>query len=73
VTALFLIFALTATTVVYAKETPKEPVATTTSDPEATTISSVIAKYNFFNSSTFTQAYKQMFGELPVEQFKISH
>jgi len=34
VTALFLIFALTATTVVYAKEAPKEPVATTTSDPE---------------------------------------
>jgi len=43
------------------------------SDPEDTTISSVISKYNFFNPSTFTQAYKQMFGELPVERFKISH
>ena len=42
------------------------------SDPETTTISSVIEKYHFFNHSTFTQAYKQMFGELPSEVFQRS-
>ena len=34
---------------------------------QTTTIASVIAKYHFFNHSTFTQAYKQMYGELPSE------
>ena len=41
-------------------------------DPNTTTISSVIEKYHFFNQSTFTQAYKQMFEELPSERFKKS-
>jgi len=30
-----------------------------------TEISTIIEKYHFFNQSTFTQAYKHMFGELP--------
>ena len=42
------------------------------SNPETTTISSVIEKYNFFNQSTFAQAYKQMFGELPSLTLKRS-
>jgi len=43
------------------------------SDPFKTNISSVIEKYYFFNQSTFSQAYKQMFGELPSETFKTSN
>lgn len=39
-------------------------------EPEKTTISSIIGKYAFFNHSTFTQAYKQMFGESPSDTFK---
>ncbi len=42
------------------------------SDPEIITISSVIEKHHFFNHSTFTHAYKQMFGELPSEVFQRS-
>lgn len=40
------------------------------SNPETTTITSVIAKHHFFNQSTFTQAYKKMFGEYPSETIK---
>ena len=40
------------------------------SEPERTSISSVIEKYNFFNHSTFAQAYKQMFGELPSKTLR---
>ncbi len=40
-------------------------------DP-ATSISSVIQKYNFYNHSTFTKAYKEMFGELPSDILKKS-
>ncbi|WP_415407944.1 helix-turn-helix transcriptional regulator [Sulfurovum sp. CS9] len=40
-------------------------------DP-TTTIASVIQKYNFYNQSTFTQAYKEMFGELPSDISKKS-
>ena len=36
-------------------------------DNEKTNISSIIEKYTFFNASTFTQSYKQMFGELPSQ------
>jgi len=32
---------------------------------QTTQISTIIEKYHFFNQSTFTQAYKHMFGELP--------
>ncbi len=42
------------------------------SNPETTTISSVIEKYHFYNHSTFAQAYRQMYGELPSETFKTS-
>ena len=42
------------------------------SDPETTSISSVIEKYNFFHHSTFSQAYKQMFGELPSQTLQRS-
>ena len=48
----------------------KQELLLANSDTE--TISSIIEKYNFFNQSTFTQAYKQMFGELPSERFKKS-
>ena len=34
-------------------------------DPLTTTVSSIMEKYNFSNQSTFTQSYKQMYGELP--------
>jgi AraC family ethanolamine operon transcriptional activator len=37
-----------------------------------TTITSVIQKYHFYNQSTFTQAYKEMFGELPSDSLKKS-
>ena len=42
-------------------------------DPSKTTISEIIEKYKFFNQSTFSQAYKQMFGQLPSDVFKSSH
>ena len=41
-------------------------------DPSETTILDIIEKYNFFNQGTFTQACKQMFGELPSEILKRS-
>ena len=37
------------------------------SNPKTTTISSVIGKYYFFDNSTFSKAFKQMFGELPSD------
>ena len=40
-------------------------------DP-TTTIASIIQKYHFYNQSTFTQAYKEMFGELPSDILKKS-
>ena len=40
-------------------------------DP-TTTITSIIQKYNFYNQSTFTQAYKEMFAELPSDILKKS-
>ena len=40
-------------------------------DP-TTTIASIIQKYHFYNQSTFTQAYKEMFAELPSEVLKKS-
>ncbi len=36
------------------------------------TIASIIQKYHFYNQSTFTQAYKEMFGELPSDILKKS-
>jgi len=36
-------------------------------DSSMTKIASVIEKYHFFNQNTFTQAYKQMFKELPSQ------
>ena len=42
------------------------------SDPKITTISSVIEKHHFFNQSTFSKAYKQMFGELPSKTLQRS-
>ena len=42
-------------------------------DPSKTSISEIIEKYKFFNQSTFSQAHKQMFGELPSDVFKSSH
>lgn len=38
-------------------------------DPKET-IASIIQKHNFYNQSTFTQAYKEMFGELPSNIIK---
>jgi len=38
-------------------------------EPE-TTINNIIGKYHFYNQSTFTQAYKKMFGELPSQTIK---
>jgi len=38
-------------------------------DNENAKITSIIEKYAFFNASTFTQSYKQMFGELPSNTF----
>ena len=40
-------------------------------DP-STTIASIIQKYHFYNQSTFTQAYKEMFGKLPSDSLKKS-
>ncbi len=40
-------------------------------DP-TTTITSVIQKYHFYNQSTFTQAYREMFAELPSDSLKKS-
>lgn len=39
------------------------------SHPSLTTISTIIEKYGFTNQSTFTQAYKDMFGVLPSKIF----
>ena len=36
------------------------------------TIASIIQKYHFYNQSTFTQAYKEMFAELPSDSLKKS-
>ena len=37
---------------------------------KGTVISDIIGKYHFYNQSTFTQAYKHMFGELPSQTLK---
>ena len=37
-----------------------------------TTITSIIQKHHFYNQSTFTQAYREMFGELPSHILKKS-
>ena len=42
------------------------------SNPETATISSVAEKYHLYNQSTFTQAYRQMFGEIPSLAFQRS-
>ncbi len=42
------------------------------SSSETTQISHIIAKYHFFNQSTFTQAYKHMYGELPSDTLQKS-
>lgn len=36
-------------------------------DPAKKSVTEIILKYNFFNLSTFCEAYKGMFGELPSE------
>ena len=39
---------------------------------ETSKISKIIEKYQYFNPSTFTQAYKHMFGELPAQTLQKS-
>jgi len=41
-------------------------------DPTTTSIPSIIQKYNFYNHGTFTQAYRDLFGELPSDSLKKS-
>ncbi len=42
------------------------------SPAETSKISKIIEKYQYFNPSTFTQAYKHMFGELPSQTLQES-
>lgn len=41
-------------------------------DPHTTTISAIIQKYHFYNQSTFSQSYRQMFNERPSDTFNRS-